>query len=212
VSVSEQGAFYYDTTGALFFEDNANSATNDVNNANRLFTDDNTVGAYPYSNIDIGYSSDVLYNEIQVASFDGVNVATANDAVSQGIYSVSHLDVENIYYSTPSRLADLGNYLISKYALPEYRINSVVVPFKSLSDSVQDTLLAYGRINGFMKVKFTPNGVGTAVERYVRVIGIEHNIDLENHLVRYSFESLRNPSLVLDDVEFGKLDSYSLGL
>jgi len=119
ISVSEQGAFYYDTTGALQFEDNSVSATNTVNDATRLFTDDGTANSYPYSNIDIGYSSDVLYNEIQVTSFDGLNVATATDALSQYTYSISHLDVENIYYTTPSRLADLGNYLISKYSVPE---------------------------------------------------------------------------------------------
>ena len=212
LAVSEQGAFYFDTAGSLQFEDNANSATNSVNDTNRLFTDDGTSGAYPYSSIDIGYSSENLYNEIQVVSFNGINVAIGNDALSQYTYDISHLDVENVLYTSDSKLSNLANFLITKYGSPEYRINYVVVPFIGLTDSQQDNLLAFGRINNFMKVKFTPNGTGSAVTRYVRIIGIEHSIELDNHLVRYSFESLRNPSLVLDDVEFGKLDSYSLGL
>lgn len=212
VAVSEQGAFFYDTTGALRFEDNARSATNSVNDANRLFTDDGTATAYPYNNIDIGYTSELLYNEIKVLSVDGINVGTYDDPTSKVVYSTSHLDVENIFYSDGTRLSNLASFLGTKYAVPEYRINSVTVPFKALNDTQQDSILAFGRLNGFMKVRFKPNGIGTAVVRVVRVIGIEHNIDVNDHQVRYSFESLRSPSLVLDDVEFGKLDSYSLGL
>jgi hypothetical protein len=212
VAVSEQGAFFYDTTGALIFEDNTYSATNTANNANRLFTDDGTTDAYPYSNAEIGFSSEVLFNEITVLSSNGINGATASDAASQATYSISHLDIENIFYSNEIRLSNLANLLISRYSVPEYRISSVIVPFRSFSDTLQDNILAFARINSFMKVKFRPNGIGTSIEKYVRVIGIEHNIDLQNHLVRYVFESLRNPSLVLDDVEFGKLDTYSLGL
>jgi hypothetical protein len=209
VAVSEQGAFFYDTTGALFFEDNATSATNTVNDANRLFTDDGTANAYQYSNIEIGYSSELLYNEIQVlGAASGTAIAT--DAASQALYSKAQLDVENIFYSNNSRLANLGGLLITKYSTPEYRINSVVVPFIALTDAQQDGLLAFARINGFMKVKFTPSGGGAAVEKYVKVIGIDHVIELDNHQVKYYFESLRNPFLVLDDVEFGKLDTYAL--
>jgi hypothetical protein len=212
IAVSEQGAFFYDTTGALYFEDNSNSATNSVNDANRLFTDDGTANAYTYDNIDIGYTSELLYNEIAVASFDGITNVISNDAESQSTYSVSHLDIENVFYTDSQKLENLASLLITKYSNPEYRINSVTVSFVSLTDALQDSLLVYGRINNFMKVKFTPNGVGTSIERYVRIIGIEHSIDINNHSIRYSFESLRNPSLVLDDVEFGKLDYYSLGL
>jgi hypothetical protein len=212
VAVSEQGAFFYDTTGALVFEDNSKSATNTVTNANKLFTDDGTATAYPYNNIDIGYTSELLFNQIKVLSVDGINVGTYDDAASQSLYSNSHLDVENIFYSDVTKLANLASFLGTKYAVPEYRINSVTVPFKALSDSDQDNLLAFGRVNGFMKVRFLPNNIGTAVVRVVRVIGIEHIIDVNDHQVKYSFESLRSPSLVLDDVEFGKLDTYSLGL
>jgi hypothetical protein len=211
VAVSEQGAFFYNTTGALSFEDNATSATNSVNDANRLFTDDGTATAYQYNNIEIGFSSELLYNQIQVlGAVSGTAIAT--DASSQALYSPAELDVENIFYSNTTKLANLAGLLITKYSTPEYRINSVVVPFIAFTDAQQDNLLAFARINGFMKVKFTPSGGGTAVERYVKIIGIDHVIELDNHQVKYYFESLRNPFLVLDDVEFGKLDSYSLGL
>jgi hypothetical protein len=211
VAVSEQGAFFYNTTGALSFEDNATSATNTVNDANRLFTDDGTATAYQYNNIEIGFSSELLYNQIQVlGAVSGTAIAT--DASSQALYSPAELDVENIFYSNTTKLANLAGLLITKHSTPEYRINSVVVPFIAFTDAQQDNLLAFARINGFMKVKFTPSGGGTAVERYVKIIGIDHVIELDNHQVKYYFESLRNPFLVLDDVEFGKLDTYALSL
>jgi hypothetical protein len=215
VAVSEQGSFFYNTEGSLVFEDNTRSATSDVNNANRLFTDDGTANAYTYNAIDIGYTSELLYNQIQVSGFTS-GTATYNDSLSQSIYNISHLDIENVLYNDSVRLGNLAYYLGNKYSRPEYRINSVTVSFKSLTQSQQDDLIAYGRINGFMKVKFKPNNIGTRIERIVKIIGIEHNIDLHDHQVKYSFESERLlsaiASLVLDDATFGKLDTYSLGL
>jgi hypothetical protein len=212
VAVSEQGTFFYDTSGSLHFQDNSHSPTSDINNAHSLFTDDATSGAYPYSNIEIGYSSEILYNQIAILSADGTKNVQSNDAVSQSIYDIGRLEINDVLYSDEKKLSNLGSFLITKYGNPEYRINSVTVSFISLSQTLQDNLLFYAQINDFMRVRFTPNGVGTPVEQYVRVIGIEHNVDIENHYVRYSFESLRNPSLVLDDTLFGKLDNYALGL
>jgi len=212
IAVSEQGAFYYATNGALEFDGNNNSATNTINDVDRLFTDDGTVGAYPYSSIDIGYTSELLYNKVQVTSFDETNTVSATSTSSQTTYGFSDLNLVNIYYNDNTQLTNLALFLLKKYRSPEYRVSSVVVPFISLSDSLQDSLLAFGQINNFMKVKFNPNNLGTSIESYVRVVGIEHDISLNNHLVRYRFESLRNLSLVLDDVEFGKLDTYYLGL
>jgi hypothetical protein len=212
IAVSEQGAFFYDTNGALTFEDNSRSATNTINNANRLFTDDATANAYPYSSIDIGYTSELLYNKIKVTSFDETNYVSATSSSSQTTYGISDLNLTNIYYTNTTQLTNLALFLLKKYRTPEYRVSSLVVPFISFSDSLQDNLLAFAQINNFMKVKFRPNGIGTSIESYVRVVGIEHEISLDNHLVKYKLESLRNPSLVLDDVEFGKLDTYYLGL
>ena len=214
VAVSEQGAFFYDTNGALTFEDNGTSATNTINNANRLFTDDGTATAYPYNNVDIGYTSQLLYNKIKVSPAVPVTVnsVTLNLTSSQTTYSISTLEIDNILYATETKLTNLGLLLIRKYGTPEYRISSLVVPFISFSDSLQDSLLAFAGVNSFMKVKFQPNGIGTSIEAYVRVVGVEHSIELDNHQIKYYLESLRSPSLVLDDVEFGKLDTYSLGL
>jgi hypothetical protein len=212
IAVSEQGAFFFNTSGGLTFEDNSRSATNTINDADRLFTDDATANAYPYSSIDIGFTSELLYNKIKVTSFDETNYVSATSSSSQTTYGISDLNLTNIYYNNTTQLTNLSVFLLKKYGTPEYRVSSLVVPFISLSDSLQDSLVAFAQINNFMKVKFTPNGIGTAIESYVRVVGIEHEISLDNHLVKYKLESLRNPSLVLDDVEFGKLDTYYLGL
>lgn len=209
---SEQGSFYYNIDGSLVFADASVGPSSFGMTTYRFFTDDGTAGAYPYVSIDITYSVELLYNKVVATSADGTNTAGGTDSESQSTYLTSELQVSDVLYNDNSQLTNLVSNMISKYSTPELRVNSVSVSLLSLDTAVQDTLLYNVAVNSFCKVKFTPNGVGSAIEKFVRVIGISHSITLNEHIITYSFESLRNPNLVLDDSEFGKLDYYSLGM
>jgi len=209
---SEQGAFYYNIDGSLVFADASVGPSSFGINTYRFFTDDGTAGAYPYVSIDIAYSVELLYNKVTATSADGTNTAGGTDSESQLTYQTSELQVSDVLYNDDAQLTNLASNMISKYSTPELRVNSVSVSFFSLDSSLQDNLLVNVAINSFCKVKFTPNGLGSAIERFVRVIGIRHSITLNDYIITFSFESLRNPNLVLDDSEFGKLDYYSLGM
>lgn len=209
---SEQGAFYYNQDGSLCFDDNSYGISTIALNNYRFFTDDGTAGAYPYTFIDISYTVELLYNRIFVTAADDSNTAVGIDSDSQSTYLTSELQVEDILYNDNLQLTNLASNMISKYSVPEFRINSVSVSLFSLDDTTKINLLTNVGINRFCKVKFTPNQVGSPIEKFVRVIGISHNILLDEHIITFKFESLRNPNLTLDDSEFGKLDYYSLGL
>jgi len=211
ISISEQGDFYTDQAGSLIFSDANYSVTSAATAVSRLFTDDSTAGAYPYSEIDISYSSDLLYNKVSVSSSDGTNTKIATNSDSGDLYQISQLDVLDVLYNSTTNLEYLGNFLIAKYSTPQYRFNSLTVPFTNLDDTRKNNLLDLLWLNTFCKVRFTPNGIGSPVERFCKIIGIQHDIQIAEHNVRFTFESIMSPSIVLDDVEFGKLDTYSLG-
>jgi hypothetical protein len=65
-------------------------------------------------------------------------------------------------------------------------------------------------LGGIARVTFTPNGLGDPIQRFVQVISIDHTVNTDRHFVEFGFQSVEYAYLVLDDAEFGKLDSYSL--
>jgi hypothetical protein len=106
-------------------------------------------------------------------------------------------------------LAELALVLTQRYSVPEYRFNSLEVGLHKLDSSQQDEVLGM-EIGSIARVLFTPNGIGDAIDRYVQVISINHTVNPESHYVEFGFQSVDAAYLVLDDPEFGKLDTYSL--
>jgi hypothetical protein len=188
IEKSEQGQFYYDSDGTA-------------------------VVSYPYTSIDVSYSSDLLYNQITVNSADGTNSVEVNDLNSQSTYSTYEYSVDDILYADVTKLTNLGYLLLAKYKIPRYSFSSLTVNFGGLPTATQDRLaFQLNSVNTFAKVRFTPNRIGSAVERYVRIIGIEHSVSPGSHEIKYMFENIAVQYLVLNDSEFGQLDYYSLGL
>ena len=219
IEASEQGSLFFNSnTYGIEFRDNNNSINSTT--GYELFADDGTINytfgtagkpSINYDFIDVSFTSQLLYNNIVVNSYDGVNRINATRPSSITAYGVSGLQVDGVLYSSTSRLANLGGLLIRKYASPEYRINSIRINFYALSSSVQEDLAGL-QLNDYAKVRFKPNGIGATIERAVQIIGINHDVSPGSHYLILQFDSVRVPYLVLDDVEFGKLDTYSLGL
>ena len=219
IEVSEQGSLFFNSgTYGIEFDDNNNSINSST--GYELFADDGTINytfgtagkpSINYEYIDVSYTTQLLYNNIAVNSYDGVNYAMASDASSQAAYAVNQLNVDGVLYSSTSKLANLAGLLIREYSTPEYRINSIRINFYALTSTAQADL-AKLQLNNFAKVRFKPNGIGSTIERSLKIIGITHEINPGSHYLVLQFESIRVPYLVLNDVEFGKLDTYLLGL
>lgn len=219
IETSEQGALFYSPKNfGLVFKDNNHSLTS--TSTYELFADDGTINysfgtagkpSIKYDFIDVTYTSQLMYNSITVNSFDGLNYVMATNATSQEFYGVNGLEVDNVLYTSANRLSSLGTLLIKKYALPEYRINSIRVNYYAQDGQTQQDLAAL-ELNDYAKVKFKPNGIGTSIERVVQIIGLDHEITPGGHYLTIQFDSIKIPYLVLNDTEFGKLDTYVLGL
>ena len=207
IETSEQGQLFMQGTDSLKFQDNNYGISN--LSSLPVFSDNGT--GWSYESIEVSYTSQLLYNKIQATSWDS-NTATTVDSDSISSFGVYQLNIENILYGDTTKLRSLSNYLANKYSEPEYRFDSIKVNVYGLSSSQQINLGYAFILNGFASVICKPNGIGSAIQKYVRIIGIEDDVTPSSHYRTYKLESIKNPSLVLDDVEFGKLDTYSLGL
>jgi hypothetical protein len=103
-------------------------------------------------------------------------------------------------------LTDYAVFLGNKFSEPEYRFESVDILVDELGASDQADVLAL-ELGDVVSIKFTPNGIAPAIEKFAEIIRIDNNIDTENHVMRLGFATLEFVLLVLDDSQFGKLDA-----
>ena len=97
-------------------------------------------------------------------------------------------------------------FLAAKYSAPEYRFEAVEVILNDLSEQHLEQVLGL-ELGDAAAIKFTPNKTGPEIIKYAQVIRIDHNIDPLIHSVTFGFATLDFTTFVLDDAQFGKLDS-----
>jgi hypothetical protein len=204
IEQSEPGIFFIDKSGNAIWKDR-NSIYPSSNAV--LLTDDGT--GIPYSDIDVNYGSELLYNQAEIVRANG-GTAIADDLLSQQTYGVRTYGADGLLMDTDTALGELAVYLVSRYADPEYRFESVTVPLSKLSTVEQDSILGL-EIGSICHIKFQPNKTGAVIDKYAQVIGVQNQMSLADHKVVFSFQTIDSAYFVLDDVGFGLLDYNSLG-
>lgn len=199
IEKSEPGSFFISKTGSVVFRDRLTAATS----GGLVLSDDGT--GIPYTGMRVQYGSELLANEIVLQNFANTEV-TALDSQSIGLYGVSNLTQTNLLIANDSDLGDLAVFYAQKFSAPEYRFESVEIIVDQLSTIDQAAILAL-ELGSVVKIRFTPNGIAPAIEKYAEIIRIDHAITITNHVVSLGFATLDFTLFVLDDPEFGKLDS-----
>jgi hypothetical protein len=211
VERTEGGYFYVSKEGALTFDQAGGLSSPSL----VTFTDTGVAGAYniPYQGIEITYGSELLYNFISISRLSGGTVTAANTASISSYGSAVFTD-DGLLFNSDSDSTNRALYLAAKYGFAEYRVDSLTVSMTSLSSTKQTNLMPID-IGVIVKVIFTPNGVtadaSDVVSEYVRIIGIDHSMNVDDHIVTYRFESVDRATFILDDAVFGLLDYNVLG-
>jgi len=144
----------------------------------------------------------LLANEAIVTNATGT--ATASDATSQVTYGVTTRSIDSLL--TDAGLQPLADYIVARYSEPEYRIENVTVNLRALSPTQQADVLSL-ELGDQADVVFTPNRIGVPIAIRNRVIGISHDVGVDEHRVSFSFEDLPFDFFILDDAVVGKLDN-----
>jgi hypothetical protein len=160
------------------------------------FADNNSQGtAYgngtgiPFTDLNVVYGGDQLYNSIKVV---GVNAtATASDTALVSRYGLrSYAQTDNLTTST-TQPATIATAYLSAYKLPEYRAQAITVSIESLSTANQNRVLAI-ELRDVVRVCFQPSATGSVVDKYYEVLGLDSNTDAERHAITFRLSSLEN--------------------
>jgi hypothetical protein len=204
IEQSEPGIFFISKDGKATFKDR-NAVI--VSSGAVVLSDDGS--GIPYGDIQVNYGSELLFNQAELSRLNG-GKAVADDLLSQQTYGVKTYSADGLLMNSDTALGSLAVYLVSQYANPEYRFESVTIPMNKLSTVQQNSILGL-EIGSVCRIKFQPNKTGSVIDKYAEVIGIQNQMGISDHKVTLSFQTIDATYFVLDDVAFGLLDYNSLG-
>ena len=200
IEKSEPGSFFISKSGSVVFRDRRTPGSS----GGVTLADDGT--GIPYSNIVVEYGSENLHNEIALTSSITETQAIARSLESIQTYGIFSLNQTGLLVNNDNELIEMSKFYANKYKEPEYRFNSIDILLDQRTDEQQALALAL-ELNDVVEIKFTPNGISPAISKYAEVIRIDHSVDNVNHVLSLGFATLAFSLFVLDDAQFGKLDS-----
>jgi hypothetical protein len=201
---TEQGELFIDKSGNItFLNRNASQGTISV-----TLADDGT--GLSYSDLSIVYGSELLTNQAVVTSVITDFTATASNLESQKEFGVRGLELNNTLYAFDTDVQFAADYLVNKFSDPELRFESIALSLTNRSEIQRDSILGL-EIGNLISIRFTPNKVGSAINKIAKIIGIEHSIAPGEHTMLLRLSSTDNNSFILNSASFGRLDNDRLG-
>jgi hypothetical protein len=194
VELTEQGAFYIAKNGDLTFQDRQFAGA-----FSTVFADDGT--GISFTEVSNVFGTELLFNRISLTP-QGSTAIVRSDADSISAYGVSTYS-QTTLHEFDSDAEDLADFLLIKYAQPQFRFERVVTDFNNLTPSQINELLNL-ELNDFINVKFTPSGIGNPITQGARILGINHTVTFDQHIFEVLLETVF--TFILDGPFLGVLD------
>ena len=203
VERTERGFFFLNNGGAIEFQRRGYESLSDV-----VFTDDGT--DIPYQGVNIVYGTELLYNQVTLERLGGGTAITKQNVTSIAAYGNQAYADSGLLYVDDAQMDAAALFLVEQYGNPEYRFESVTVMLNPLSNIDINRILSL-EICSIVQVKFTPNGVGSPITKYARVIGMSEDLQPDAYYISFKLQTLENQEFTLDSDVSGLLDYNLLG-
>lgn len=205
VEESEQGYFYMSRDGVLTFRNRHTTLNSPI--AGDEFSDDGT--GLPYEQVRRFSGARSLFNKVTAELEDGT-LREADDLASQAEFSIRSLGLGTVLLRSVGVLEELVEYLLSQFATPTTRVDSLTVNLARLSDANATRVAAFELVD-ICSVTFTPPGRAPFTDQLL-VQGIQHTVTVGGPWrVTLSFQPRDTRSfLVLDADPAGRLDENVL--
>jgi hypothetical protein len=197
VELSEGGLLFIDKEGRVAFKDRLSTPTTD----NVTVFSDVAGSGIPFAPALVEYGSEQLFNQVTVTS--GFGTATANNLLSQTRYGILEEDVDTLL-SSQSQVEGYADFLVGRYAEPEYRFARLAVDMDNLTPAQKAQMFALD-MGSVIQINFTPNSVGDPISRYGLVIFLGHSVSPDEHIMNVGVGSLQTSLFVIGDSEFGTI-------
>mgnify|MGYP003649057711 FL=1 len=99
--------------------------------------------------------------------------------------------------------------MVLKFGEPEFRFEVIEVNLANL-DATQRQQMLDLELGDFVQVKFTPNNIAPAIERYGEVISTKSAFTPDSEIIQIGLQSVQGSLIVLDEAAFGRLNSESV--
>ena len=195
IEESEAGLIFMDKQGRVAFRERLFQPAVDV----PTFSDSSA--GIPYERVAITYGTDLLANDVTVTSTEGT--AIADDLTSQVTFGVTEITIDSLLAA--GSLQGLADFILFRYRLPEYRVETIGVNLRALTPQQREDVLDL-ELGDQANLIFTP-GPGGPITVRNRIIGVSHDVGVDQHRVAFSLEALPFDFFILDDPVFGKLDN-----
>lgn len=169
-----------------------------------FFSDDGT--GIPYSVVSVIFGTELLFNEVLVTNSTTQASATNSDSIN--LYGKRDVTRET-YLDSLAQLQQLADYLVGKFGEPEFRFEVIEVNLENL-DATQRQQMLDLELGDYVQVRFTPNDIPPAIERYGEVISIKSSFSPNREVIEIGLQSVQGALIVLDEEAFGKLSSESV--
>jgi hypothetical protein len=144
-----------------------------------------------FTQIDVQYGAEYLYNEIQATTQDSfAELQTTEAPQSKALYGVRTYSLNNLLNSTDLGAFEVAKDYLTYYYQPELRVQSITVDLSNLTIEEKLQVLAL-EIDSFISVSFTPNGIGDPKIASGLVTGIAHRISITTHEVELRLRNER---------------------
>lgn len=194
---SEPGDLFVSKTGDVkFVGRNQPFTTGGV-----ILSDDGTETSY--TAVKVIFGSELLYNAWLMKNLTTEVVRESDSSIA--LYGERDV-TRNTLLKELADLEILGDFLLARYDNPEYRFESLSINLKTVTNA-QRTALLNLELGDTVKVEFTPAGIPPAIERFGKVIRLSESFVNNEEIIEIGLEAITGSLLVLDDVEFGKLDA-----
>jgi hypothetical protein len=203
---SEGGRFFIGKNGYVTYKDQNGVQPS---SATMVTLADDATGI-KYTGMQVVYGSELLYNQVVASSIVAGGTAIANDTDSQQAYGVQTLTYTDLISAYNADVDALAVNLVKQYSAPEFRFEAVTINLDEITTTEANQVLDL-EIGSVCNIKFTPNGIAPAIQKYAEVISISHSADVRRHSVTLGFSTLDYIGLILNDAVFGKLDIATVG-
>ena len=197
IAYTEDGNFFIGSDGRATLQDGLTGPS-----TLNLITFSSEGDGVPFTEIEVVYGSELLYNRVEITNIEGF-VVVGDSVTSQTSYGITTLSRDN-FLADVTEAAIAVVTLLNRYDEPEYRFERILVDITDLPSNQQTQLLG-SELTNVARIKFQPNNVGAVIDRYAQIIGIKHSIDSKRHKMEFRFRTLDYAPFVLDDPVFGTL-------
>jgi hypothetical protein len=151
-----------------------------------------------------------MRNRVTVELADGGGTAVAVNRASVSEYGPIDFGLSDSLVSTVGQAQDLADFLVNTFGEPQVRVDALSVNLAGLTPGPQQAGVLGLELGDVVRVLFTPSGIGDQIDQVAVVDSIEHNIQPQQHTVRFNLSEAR-VGFTLDSAELGVLDSNKLG-